>query len=124
MIPNKRVTLELNHDVFARARDVAKRTQRNVEDVLADWLSHYASDLPVETLSDDQVLELCRFRLNVVQQQELSTLLYNHRVRELSTEERTRLDELLQIHRHGLVRKARAIQVAQLRGLIHPRTPR
>ena len=118
---NKRITLELGQGVLARARDVAERTGRDLEDVLAEWLDRYASDLPVEMLSDEQVLDLCSFEMNLIQQQELRLLLHFHRERDLSVEESTRLDELIRMHRRALVRKARAIQVAEARGLAPPR---
>jgi hypothetical protein len=118
---SRRITLELPPEVLARAGEIAGRTHRVLEDVLADWLTHYADDLPVESLSDEQVLDLCRFQINIVQQQELSNLLHHHRERQLTASETARLDELVQVHRRGLVRQARAIQVATARGLKLPR---
>ncbi|MDX1990803.1 MAG: hypothetical protein SF029_00340 [bacterium] len=116
----KRITLELRNDVIARAVDIAARTQRRVEDVLAEWLDRYAEDLPVESLSDEQVLALCRFEMNIIQKQELATLLHTHHERALTDEESARLDDLLNLHRRSMVRKARALQVAASRGLSLP----
>lgn len=115
---NKRVTIELKHEVVERAHDVAQKTQRPVEDVLAEWLDSYINELPVESLNDDEIIHLCQFKMNVLQQQELSLLLHHHRERQLTREENERLDSLLQLHRRGLVRKARALQVAAIRGLL------
>lgn len=117
---NNKVTLELHKDVIARARDVAYRTQRPVEDVLSEWIDRFADELPVEMLSDEEVMALSEFEMNIIQRQELSTLLWQHRERELTRAERTRLDDLLQLYRRGLVRKARAIHVAVARGLRRP----
>lgn len=114
----KRVTLELRPEVLTKAWETAHRTHRRVEDVLAEWLDRYAEELPVETLSDEDVLALCRFEMNIVQRQALAALLANHRERALTAEESTRLDELLQLHRRGMVRKARALEVAKSRGLL------
>jgi len=114
---NRRITIELRDEVIERAYEVADRTNRPLEDVLAEWLDKYANDLPVETLSDQQVIDLCKFTMNLLHQQELTILLHHHRERQLSDEESTRLDELLLLHRRSLVRKARALQVAEARGL-------
>ncbi|MEQ8674150.1 MAG: hypothetical protein RLP44_08985 [Aggregatilineales bacterium] len=115
---NKRVTIELKHEIVERAHVVAQNTQRPVEDVLAGWLDNYINELPVENLNDEELIQLCQFKMNLFQQQELSLLLHYHRERPLTREESERLDTLLQMHRRGLVRKARALQVAAARGLI------
>lgn len=115
---NKRVTIELKHEIVERAHLVAQNSQRPVEDVLAEWLDSYVNELPVESLDDNEIIHLCQFKMNVIQQQELSLLLHHHRERQLSREESEQLDTLLQMHRRGLVRKARAIQVAAVRGLL------
>ncbi len=71
----------------------------------------------MELLPDDQVLALCDAQMDTRQQKELSGLLAQHREGQLSDSERHRLDELMRIYRCGLVRKARALQVAVARGL-------
>ncbi len=114
---DKRITLKLGSDVMARARRMADRSGKSLEDILAEWLDRYASDLPVETLSDEDVLHLCELEMNFIERQELTVLLAHHRVRDLEEEERTRLDELIHLHRRVLVRKARALRVAYERGL-------
>jgi hypothetical protein len=114
---NKRVTLELRDAVIARALKIAAESDRALEDVLTEWLDRYAHNLPVESLSDQEVLALCDFELNPMHQQELRSLLFRHREYTLTDAESARLDELLQIYRNGIVRKARAIEVAIARGL-------
>lgn len=114
---NKRITLELGGEVMARARRMAERSGRSLEDVLAEWLDRYASDLPVETLPDDEVLRLCDLEMNFIERQELSILLAHDRARELDDDERRRFDELIHLHRRVLVRKSRALKVAFERGL-------
>ena len=114
----KQITLELPNKVIFRAQQVAEQSNQTLEEVLSNWLHRYADDIPVETLSDDEVSALCDYEMNILMQQELSLLLHHHRERTLETSEQTRLDELLQIHRRGLIRKARAIQVAMTRGLL------
>lgn len=120
-VPNRQpITLELRDKVLYRAQSVAQQYNVNIETVLEQWLNRYADELPLEALSDNEVLALCNYELNIVQQQELSHLLHYHRERDLNHREQVRLDELLQLHRRRLVRKARAIQVALARGLIPP----
>lgn len=118
----QRVTLELRDEVIDRAQEVAQQFRMTLETVLEEWLNRYADDLPMEALPDDEVLVLCNYELNILQQQELTLLLHHHRERALNSDEQVRLDELLQLHRRGLVRKARAIQVAMARGLLPPYT--
>lgn len=115
---NKRVTLQLRDDVVERALKIADHSQRELEEVLAEWIDRYADDLPVETLTDDEVLVLCDYEFNAAYQHELKNLLFRHQEYKLTEDESVRLDELLQIYRKGIVRKARALEVAAARGLI------
>ena len=102
------------------ARAVAQRTQRSVEAVLLEWLDHAATELPVESLPDDQVLALRDLQLSAEQQSALSELLARQREGALTGAERARLDDLLSLYRRGLVRKAQALKVAVDRGLQPP----
>ena len=115
---SRKVTLHLRDDLIARANEIAIDSERELEDVLADWIDRYTDDLPVETLSDNEVLRLCSYEMNFVQTHELQELLCRHREHTLDNGESARLDELLQIYRRAIIRKARAIQVAAARGLL------
>ncbi len=53
------VTLELPEALAVRAKEVAARTHRRLEDVLVEWLDRATTEPPVESLPDDQVLALC-----------------------------------------------------------------
>ena len=55
-----------------------------------------------------------------MREQELGDLLARNREGQLSDSERARLDELMQIYRRGLVRKAQALKVAVERDLRPP----
>ena len=114
------VTLELSDALVRSARSVAARTQRRVEDVLVEWLDRAATGMPVESLPDDQVLALCDLRMSETQQAELSELLARQREGMLDHDERARLAALMESYRRGMVRKARALQVAVARGLRPP----
>ncbi|HSN77208.1 MAG TPA: hypothetical protein VL334_19225 [Anaerolineae bacterium] len=117
---NETITLLLPERVTVTARQVAKHTKRRLEDVLLDWLDRSAEDLPIEMLADDQVLLLAGSQLPADEQQELSNLLASNREGTLSARQHIRLDELMQLYRRGLVRKAQANQVAVDRGLLPP----
>ncbi len=114
------VVLELPEEVARRAREIASRMDRRLEDVLIEWIDGVAAELPVESLPDDQVLALCDMQMDAEQQEELSDLLARNRESLLNDEERVRLDELMKIYRRGLVRKAQALKVAVERGLRPP----
>lgn len=117
---NTTVTLEVPEEVMQSARDVAKRTHRTLEDVLREWLDRSAMQIPVEQLSDDQVLRLAQMELDAQQQSRLSDLLAKNREETLSLVEQRHLDELMQLYRQGLRRKAEALKVAVERKLIPP----
>lgn len=114
----KRVTLYVTDDILRRAQNIADDSGRETEEVLAEWLDRFVDDLPVEMLPDDEVLALCYFEMNRSQKQELRSLLYAHRSRELSAEESRRMDDLLRLYRRGVIRKAQALDIASARGLL------
>jgi hypothetical protein len=88
--------------------------------VLTEWLDHFASDLPVASLSDEQILALCEMQMDENQKRELSDLLALQREGQLTAANRERLEMLMTVYRRGLVRKAEALKVAVERGLRAP----
>ena len=110
------VTLELPPEVAQRAKEVAAHTHRRVEDVLVEWLNRNATDPPVESLPDNQVLLLCEMQMTSDEQATLNDLLARNREGRLDDAARVRLDELMGVYRRGLVRKAQALKVAVERG--------
>jgi hypothetical protein len=79
-----------------------------------------AFDVPVELLTDDQVLALTRSQLSASQQVELNALLESNCETHLNAERQARLEVLMTAYRRGLVRKAQAVKVAVERGLLPP----
>ncbi len=75
-------------------------------------------DLPIEPMSNDDVLALAALQMPKDQQQELSDLLDRQRERLLSDDERTRLDKLMLVYRDGMRQKAEAIKIAVARGIL------
>ncbi|MBD2129235.1 hypothetical protein NDI39_03850 [Microcoleus sp. ZQ-A2] len=111
------VTLELPETLAQQARAIAALTHRRLEDVLVEWIDRAVTELPVESLPDEQVLALCDMQMESEQQEVFSDLLAHNREGQLSDTEVKQLDELMQVYRRGLVRKARAMKVAVERGL-------
>jgi dsDNA-binding SOS-regulon protein len=79
---------------------------------------------PVDQLPDEEVLQLSQMELTADQQAELSDLLARNSEAALSSLEQRRLDELMQLYRDGLRRKAEALKVAVQRNLIPPLDPK
>jgi len=114
------VTLDLPADVARRARDVAARSHRPMEDVLLEWLDRAAMEVPVDLLPDEQVLALRDQQMDDNQQRELGDLLARQREGQLDHTGHRRLDDLMTVYRRGMVRKAQALKVAVDRGLQPP----
>jgi len=98
------VTLELPEHVVRSAQAVAARTNRRVEEVLVDWINQAATEVPIDSLSDED-------------QNELSDLLARNREGQRDNTDHARLDALMQVYRRGIVRKAQAWKVAAALGL-------
>ena len=114
------VTLEISEEAAQLARSIAERTGQDYTAVLRDWIDRSALDLPVETLSDDQILALSDLQMSDHEQAELSQLLADQREGQLGHDAKQRLEKLMQGYRRGLVRKAQALNVAVARGLRPP----
>ena len=114
------ITLELPDSLAQQAKAIAALTHRRLEDVLVEWIDRAITDLPIESLPDAQVLALCDSQLSHEQQTTLSEFSSRNQEGELGEAETRQLDELMQVYRAGLVRKARALHVAVSRGLRLP----
>ena len=115
------ITLELPETLAQKARAEAKRTNRRLEEVLLDWLNRIEqTELPVESLPDDQVLALSNAQIDQQQNDALSDLLARNREGQLDETARQQLESLMQLYRVQLVRKAQALKVAVDRGLRPP----
>jgi hypothetical protein len=111
------ITLELPDALVRQAQEIAMLTHRRVEEVLIEWLNRTSADIPLESLPDEKILTLCDLQMQADQQAQLSDLLFRNQEGTLSDVEVVQLDELMQIYRRGLVRKAKALKVAVERGL-------
>ena len=111
------ITIEISETTGRVIRDIAARTGRDPQTVLAELVDRSVLDLPVESLPDNEVLTLSELMMNDHEQAELSGLLTDQREGQLSDVKRLRLEALMQVYRHGLVRKSEALRVAVQRGL-------
>ena len=114
------VTLDLPSDLARHVEAVAVQSNRRVEDVLLEWLGRAATDVPVELLPDEQVLALRDQQMGEDQQRALGALLARQREGSLDDTERHQLNDLMDVYRRGMVRKAQALKVAVDRGLQQP----
>lgn len=110
-------TIELPETTARLIREIAARTGRKPTTVLTDWIDQSVSELPIETLTDADILALADMTLAEHDQEEMADLLDAQREREITPTGRIRLDELMQVYRRGMVRKSEALKEAVLRGL-------
>jgi hypothetical protein len=120
---SQQVTIEVSEHVVRQATQVAARTERSVQEVLASWLEAAVSARPLEELSDEEVLALTGLRLADEQQAVLDDLLARNREGTLDVEGQQQLDELMRLYEHGLLRKSQALRAAVRRGLVEPLRP-
>ncbi len=78
------------------------------------------TEVRVADLSDEEVLALCHWDMEVAQNEELDNLLADQREGMLNESGRQRLNELMQLYRRGMVRRAEALSIAVGRGLVPP----
>ncbi len=113
----EQVTLALPDAIAQQAKEIASLTQRNLEDVLLQWVEDAIANFPIESLSNERVLALCDLQMDSQQQEQLSNLLAKNREGELSHSEQQQLEELVRCYRQGALQKAKALKVAVERGL-------
>ncbi len=117
---SQQITIEVSEQVVRQAMQVAAQTERSLAEVLASWLEHVVAEPPISDLPDAELLALTQSRLTDEQQAALSELLARNEEDALDAEGRKRLDELIRLYEHGLLRKSQALRVAVQRELITP----
>jgi hypothetical protein len=120
---NQQITIQVSDQVMRCAARAAARHQQQIEEVLSDWLERVITEIPVEALSDEEVLALTEIQLTPEQQATSSNLLAQNREGRLDEEEGRHLDEMMRVYEHGLLRKAQALRAAVQRGLREPLQP-
>lgn len=126
-----RVTVTLPDDVYRRAEYLARVTDRDVADVLAETIHRSLEPLGIQRAadqspaeqSDAEVLAVADSQMDTAQEQRLSQLLEKQQARQLTDEDRLALLALMQVYQDGLLRKAQALREAVRRGLRPPLDP-
>jgi len=112
------IALELPETLVRKVKEIASFSDHKVEDMLIEWIARSANEMPVDSLPDRQILDLCDFQMDVEQQEILSDLLALNREDIIGDQDAKKMDELMQIYRQGTLRKAQALNIAVKRGLI------
>ncbi len=117
---SEQLTIEVSDRIVHQAEHTSAKTSRPIEQVIADWLEHTVKEMPVDDLSDDELLSLTKLQLSPEKQSRYSRLLVKNREGQLDEKDRCELDSLMRSYEHGLLRKAQALRSAVQRGLIKP----
>ena len=125
------VTLTLSDELYEHAKRWAIITQRDLRETLTDALTialtpvHSAPglEIPVSSLSDDEVLALSEVQMKPAQGQRLSKLLEKRREELLTETEQSELLALVQVYDQLWIRQSEALAEAARRGLRPPLEP-
>jgi len=112
------IALELPESLAKKVKEIAALNRQGIEEMLIEWIDRTINEIPIEELPDEQVLALCNLQMGGQQQKVFSDLQARNSEGLLNAQEVKKLNELIQVYRHGSVRKAQAMQVAVMRGLI------
>jgi hypothetical protein len=112
------ITLELSEPLVKKVKEIAMLNHQGIEEMLIEWIDRTINEIPIDSLPDEQVLALCNLQMEGQQQRVFSNLQARNSEGELNPQEISQLNELMKSYRHGSVRKAKAMQIAVMRGLI------
>ena len=112
------ITLELPESLVKKVKEIAALNRQGIEEMLIEWIDRTISEIPIDSLPDEQVLALCNLQMGEQQQKIFSDLQARNSEGLLDAQEIKKLNELMQFYRHSSVQKAKAIQVAVMRGLM------
>jgi predicted DNA-binding protein len=125
------VTITLPDELYERAESLARRTSRELAEILTETLARSLGTpdwqglaaLTVEDLSDEEVLAITNLTLPSKQDRRFSKLLDKQQAGKLVPSERAELLAFMQIYQQGLLLKAQALREAVQRGLLPPLEP-
>ena len=112
------ITLEIPEPLVKKVKEIAALNRQGIEEMLIEWIDRTINEIPIDTLPDEQVLALCNLQMGKQQQRVFSDLQARNSEGLLNAQEIKKLNELMQVYRHGSLRNAKAMQVAVMRGLI------
>lgn len=116
------VTLSLPEKVYRDISTAAKKSKREIVDLIVDVVqekySNHSSERPLASLSDEEVLALANLQMPKKQSERHSELLYKNQAGTLNPEERQELEFFQQVYGVALSRKTDGIYEAIQRNLI------
>jgi hypothetical protein len=112
------IILELPEPLVKKVKEIAMLNHQGIEEMLIEWIDRTINEIPIDSLPDEQVLSLCNLQMEGQQQRVFSDLQARHNEGELNPQEISQLNELMKSYRYGSVRKAKAMHIAVMRGLI------
>ena len=126
-----RVILELPGEVMGRAERLAVLRGQKVQQILTDTLSDalppaeavMGECVPIDELSDGEVMRVADLRLPPEEDRRLSTLLARQQEGPLTDEMREELGTLMQVYYATVSRQADGLAEAVRRGLREPLAP-
>jgi hypothetical protein len=112
------ITLKLPEPLVKKVKEIAILNHQGIEEMLIEWIDRTINEIPIDSLPDEQVLALCEMQMEGDQQRIFSDLQSRHSEGQLEVQEIRKLEELMKFYRHGSVRKAKAMHIAVMRGII------
>lgn len=116
------ITLNLPEKIYRNVSSVAKKSKREVVDLIVDVVEEKYSSATFESslkdFSDEEVLALANLQMPEKQSERHSELLYKNQAGSLTADEKRELDFFQQIYGVALARKTDGIFEAVERGLI------
>lgn len=117
------ITISLPDKVFANVANVASRTHRRVDEVIAEKIERDFS-LEIEELErqiavcyDKEIIKLSKLQMPEKQDKRLSFLLQKQGEKDLTKSEQEELWELMELNRLTTLKKAFALREVSRRGL-------
>ncbi len=118
------VTISLPEHIFANVANLASKTHRRVDEVIAEKVERdFSSDTselerPLAGCSDAEVLAVANMKMSEAENKRMSELLDKQREETITPLERNELDALFRVFQFGNLRKAQGIYEAVQRDLI------
>jgi hypothetical protein len=116
------VTLSLPEKVYRNISTAAEKSKREIADLIVETVeekySNHASEKPLASLSDEEVLALANLQIPKKQSARHSELLYKNQAGMLDSEEKQELEFFQQVYGAALSRKTDGIYEAVQRNLI------
>jgi hypothetical protein len=124
MMETHTITLDLPTDIYRRAAQLARSTDRSIEELVLDWLRTTMNDAPteleteelnLEALSSEELIQIAYKRTAEEEAARLQTLLEAQHERPLTIAERNEATYLVEQEDLLTLKKARAIYLLKQR---------